>query len=442
MTYLLALGFGTTVSMWVIGYISRIPPVWMPSSVLLGLLLACLLGGGIVAGYSTGRGWKAGTQVGALASLLNMLVLGSLLSGPGANHVVASALWWIPGSLAAGAALGGIGGFVGERLAGGVVDGAGRNWTGGFAIVAASATFCLLVVGGIVTSERAGLSVIDWPNSYGYNMFLYPLSRMTGGVYFEHAHRLFGSLVGLTTLALAIHLWRVDRRSGIRRLGLVALGLVVFQGILGGLRVTGHFTMSDSPEETRPSTLLAIIHGATGQVFFATMVVLAAVTTRTWRSDRRPTANAGTADRNLSAALVGAILLQIVLGAILRQLSRGLLIHVTMAVFVVILGVATGVRAAALRHGQPILERLGRAVLWILTTQVLLGILALMARLMSPEGEVTTVGVILRTAHQAMGAILLGSSVLLAAWSRRLLEVGLVPAEQGDRIARSASPAS
>jgi cytochrome c oxidase assembly protein subunit 15 len=64
-------------------------------------------------------------------------------------------------------------------------------WTSAFAWVTATATFFLLAIGGIVTAQEAGLAVVDWPNSFGYNMFLYPLSRMTGGIYFEHAHRLF-----------------------------------------------------------------------------------------------------------------------------------------------------------------------------------------------------------------------------------------------------------
>ena len=68
---------------------------------------------------------------------------------------------------------------------------------------AVMATLFLLIAGGLVTSAREGLAVVDWPNSFGYNMFLYPPSRMTGGIYYERAHRLFGSLVGLTVLVLA-----------------------------------------------------------------------------------------------------------------------------------------------------------------------------------------------------------------------------------------------
>src|SRR5690606_27610269 len=95
------------------------------------------------------------------------------------------------------------------------------NWTGIFAITAASATYILLFAGGILTSERAGMAVPDWPNSFGTNMFLFPLERMTGGIYYEHAHRLLGTLVGLISIFLAFHLALVDRRRPVKALGFI-----------------------------------------------------------------------------------------------------------------------------------------------------------------------------------------------------------------------------
>ena len=109
-------------------------------------------------------------------------------------------------------------------------------------------------------------AVVDWPNTEGYNMFLYPLARMTGGVYLEHAHRLLGSLVGFTTLMLAVHVQITERRGALKALAWTALGFVVVQGILGGLRVTGHFTLSTRPADTDPKVVLAAIHGVFGQV--------------------------------------------------------------------------------------------------------------------------------------------------------------------------------
>jgi heme a synthase len=431
MTYVLALGFGTSALMWVLGYVSRIPPVWMPSSLLLILLLACLFLGGTLAGRYTGSGWNAGMRVGIVSSILNMLILGSLLGGSEANHIVPSAVWWIPGSVLAGAFLGAAGGVWGgtrrARAAHPDAVGAGPeavDWTGVFAGVAAATTFCLIVVGGIVTSRRAGLSVVDWPNSYGYSMFLYPLSRMTGAVYYEHAHRLFGSLVGLTTLVLAIHLWRSEPRPWVRHFAGAALVLVVLQGLLGGLRVTGRFTMSSSPADTSPSTALAVIHGITGQLYFSCMLALAAFTSRPWKSNRiaTPTPGAST-DRGLTALMLVLLMIQLILGAILRHESRGLLVHITAAVIVLVLGVATGARAAALKRGQPILESVGRLFLWVLGLQMFLGVCALMARILAGgAAEPPVYKVVITTAHQANGAVLLGSAVLLALWTRRLLQ--------------------
>ncbi len=422
-SYILTFGFGTTVAMWAIGYVSRIPPVWIPSSLLLFLLLLCLIGGGFLAGSMTGRGVKAGLSCGALASALNLLVLGSLLGGSSANHLVPSALWWVPGSVAVGAVLGAAGGLLGAARRGPAVR-TSADWTAGFAAVAAAATLVLVAIGGVVTSEDAGLSVVDWPTSFGYNMFLYPLSRMTGGVYFEHAHRLFGSLVGLTTLVLAIHLWRVERRPRVRYFALGALVLVMIQGLLGGLRVTGHFTTSTSPADTRPSLALAVVHGVTGQLFFGALVALSAFTSATWISRRAATrGGSASTDQGISAVLVGALILQLIAGAILRHTDRGLIAHVSIAVFVTVLVVTAGTRATWLHRGQPILERLGRTLLVLVSLQIVLGILSLVAR--GPEGADASHGffrVLVTTAHQVNGGLLLAAAVLLLAWNHRLLE--------------------
>lgn len=417
---ILAVGFGTTAAMWVAGYVSRLPGVELAPAVVGPVLLALLLVGGAVAGWLGSHGWRGGARAGALASLLNLLVLGSLLAAQEPNRLRPSALLWLPGSVLLGAGLGALGGALGGRLR--RAPRPGPSWTGAFAAVAAATTLALLAVGGLVTSHRAGLAVVDWPNSFGYNMFLYPLSRMTGGIYLEHAHRLFGSLVGLTTVVLAIHLWVVDRRRNVRWLGIAAVVMVSVQGLLGGLRVTGTLTLSTDAAAMAPSTRLAMVHGVLGQLFFATLVGLAVLTSSTWKGgDRSSSSPASGADRLLGAGLVAAVAIQLVLGALQRHLATGLVVHITMAAAVVVLALVAGARLWGLYpHSRP-LVRWGRALIAAVTVQVLLGLAALVA-VGGLDAEAPRAGwrALVTTLHQTTGAIVLGTVVVTALLVHRL----------------------
>src|SRR5437588_9446171 len=112
------------------------------------------------------------------------------------------------------------------------------TWLNRFAWLTAVATLFLICSGGMVTSKGVGLAVPDWPTSFGYNMFLFPVSQWVGGIFFEHVHRLIASTVGLLTLILATWIWWADGRRWVRALGLAAVAAVILQGVLGGLRVT------------------------------------------------------------------------------------------------------------------------------------------------------------------------------------------------------------
>src|SRR5437763_458363 len=107
-----------------------------------------------------------------------------------------------------------------------------------FAWFTAFATLLLVCSGGMVTSKNVGLAVPDWPTTFGYNMFMFPVSKWIGGIFFEHTHRLIASSVGLLTLTLAVWIWRTENRQSLRNLALIAVAAVILQGILGGLRVT------------------------------------------------------------------------------------------------------------------------------------------------------------------------------------------------------------
>ncbi len=145
------------------------------------------------------------------------------------------------------------------------------TWLNRFAWFTAFATLLLICSGGMVTSKGVGLAVPDWPTTFGYNMFLFPVSKWIGGVLFEHTHRLIASTVGFLTIVLAIWLWRVEDRQAVKTLGLVAVAAVILQGILGGLRVT---MLKDQ---------IGIFHACLAQAFFGLIVLIAIVTTNFWR---------------------------------------------------------------------------------------------------------------------------------------------------------------
>src|SRR2546421_7666013 len=147
-----------------------------------------------------------------------------------------------------------------------------RTWLNRFAWLTCFATVLLICSGGMVTSKNVGLAVPDWPTTFGYNMFLFPVSKWVGGILFEHTHRLMGSLVGFLTIILAVWLWLREDRRWLRNLGVIAVVGVILQGILGGLRVT---MMKDQ---------IGIFHACVAQAFLGLLVFIALATTKFWRS--------------------------------------------------------------------------------------------------------------------------------------------------------------
>jgi len=145
-----------------------------------------------------------------------------------------------------------------------------HKWLNRFTWFASFATLLLICSGGMVTSKGVGLAVPDWPTTFGYNMFLFPVSKWVGGIFFEHTHRLIASTVGLLTIILAIWIWRSDRRRWIRNLGFAALGAVILQGVLGGLRVT------------MLKAELGIFHALLAQAFLGMLIVIVLATSRLW----------------------------------------------------------------------------------------------------------------------------------------------------------------
>ena len=253
-------------------------------------------------------------------------------------------------------------------------------WLSRFAKLLVAATFCLIFLGGMVTSVNAGLSVPDWPTSYGYNMFTFPITRWVGGIFFEHTHRLLASCVGLMTTVLVAWIWR-NRWA-------VPAALVVCAVATGAVAMSlGHVAALAGPEHkltrglivmhvniwsfaaafvvmlltterdrwrygkswlqwlgfgafllvcvqgtlgglrvTQVSIVLAMIHACTAQAFLCLTVVMAAALSPAWDEGMGlggAVRGAGVV-KGMADILVGAVYCQLMIGAVVRHLHAGL----------------------------------------------------------------------------------------------------------------------
>jgi len=389
--------------------------------------LACVLFGGFMAGRFA-PGQASGLSVGLVSATINMMVLGAFLRDEQGGSPVRPAAYVI-GLFAASALLGSIG----ERI--GSARSSARRLPPPvtlMGIVATANILVMIVIGGLVTGYEAGLAVPDWPNSFGHNMLLYPVSEMKGGIFYEHAHRLFGMLVGATVLAYATTVWRSGASKYARIAVTVLLALVVTQGILGGLRVTGTVTSSMNAADLSPSILLAIVHGMLGQFVFTLALISAFMVSGAW-ARVRVVVQGVSAMRLLSAFALLAVTTQLFLGAAMRHLQIpptgidgaqlpkwALHGHVTVAVIAFTLVLLAGMRCGRAVEAPP-LRRVGKAALHTVGLQVALGIAALVAVLMRRGEAVPIWEVATTTAHQALGAVLLAEVATMAVLARRTI---------------------
>lgn len=186
-----------------------------------------------------------------------------------------------------------------------------------FALFTAFSTFCLIIAGGLVTSTQSGLAVPDWPLSYGQVM-----PPMVGGIFYEHTHRLIATFVGMLTIVLAVWLWRKDERRWMKILGVVALGTVILQGLLGGLTVL--FLLP---------TPISVSHATLAQTYFCLIVAITLFTSRWWHetdtSSLLVTGHQASSVRlrsflTLTALTTLAVYIQLILGALMRHTHSGL----------------------------------------------------------------------------------------------------------------------
>ena len=257
-----------------------------------------------------------------------------------------------------------------------------------FALCTAIATFVLLIAGGLVTSTGSGLAVPDWPLSYGT---WFP--PMVGGILYEHGHRMVAAVVGLMILALDLWLKRTEPRRWVQHLGDSALAGVILQALLGGATVL----LMLPPQ-------ISIAHAVLGPAVFCLVVCLAWCTQPAWSAaplchdDRlRPL-------RGFGVAMALLVCIQFFLGAIIRHTGHAVFIHIIGALVVGLVAGAFASRAAPLRLHAPTVCRDAMRLLAMIIVQLVLGASVFMNR--------GSVG--LRTAHVALGALVLAQAVILA----------------------------
>lgn len=272
-----------------------------------------------------------------------------------------------------------------------------------FAWLLAGLTFLLIVAGASVTSHRAGLAVPDWPTTYGQFMFSFPMSKWVGNIFYEHGHRLIASTVGMLTIVLALWLVRAEPRRWVRRLGISALAVVIAQGVLGGLTVK---FMLPPP--------ISIAHASLAEAFFCIVVTLAIVTSEKWMQPTQAVqVPEGRLIRRFALASTVAIYIQIILGATIRHADIGLFAHI-LGAFVVLGCVIATVFVMQFTVKQKGLVRHAIWLLGLIVAQMALGLTTLMVRVpKSAEGQLSTIQVLVPTAHLALGALILATSLAL-----------------------------
>jgi len=292
-----------------------------------------------------------------------------------------------------------------------------------FSKLVVAATILLLLAGSLVTSTGSGLSVPDWPTTYGQNMFTFPPSKWVGGIFYEHGHRLIASTVGFLTIILAAWLWVAEPRRWMKWLGVAALGSVILQGVLGGLTVLFFFP-----------TTISSAHAGLAEIFFCMTVAIALFTSPTWLAERNafddPTL------RRVATATTIAIYAQIIVGAVMRHSDAGLAIpdfpwmfghvipdhwdakiaihfaHRLGALIVVLSVIATSAHVWYHHRDRPELTRPATLIVVLVMAQVTLGALTVLSRR----------DVWINSVHLVCGALVLATSIVvtLRTWHVRI----------------------
>jgi cytochrome c oxidase assembly protein subunit 15 len=460
-------GFALALTVWVAWLLTHLP--WMSEA--FGITerhaVPTILAAWFIASFLLGRGVGlkraplVGLIAGVVSALVGLLILGSRLTEIPAESAAASAdplvrSQFVPnaglialGFLGLGAIIGTIGAFAGSltRPAGPRTE---PNWLGRMGIITLLAAAPLLFVGGLVTSTNSGMAVPDWPGTYGSNMFLYPLGprfaalegkQPYADIFLEHSHRLLGALLGLNAMVLMIWTLLKEPRRWVKVWAVATFLLICFQGAIGGLRV-----LEGSLDLEQDNVWLSAFHGVSAQVTFAAIVSLAMYLSSTYQSlnvtssdaTQPPVHDKTRILKAMSTGAMHALWPQLVFGAMYRHAGSAHALYTHMAFAFVVTGLAivagmiaigdstTNTGAAAVASpakpsanssARRWLALLGYAIVLCVGLQFILG----WAAFATHSGrEAASIGeALVRTAHQANGAALLGLTTALALLARQ-----------------------
>ena len=291
-------------------------------------------------------------------------------------------------------------------------------WLNRFAIFVSAFTVFLLLAGAFVTSTGSGLAVPDWPLSFGK---FFP--EMTGGVFYEHGHRMVAGATAIFTFILCYLIQTKEPRGWVRKLSLASVVVVITQALLGGMTVL--FKLPPA---------ISISHACLAQIFFSISIVVALSTTRYWQEEPKGwTRTDGVAFTPLCLTLNALFFLQLVMGATMRHKKAGLAIpdfplvfgglvppefsfpvaihygHRVGAVLVSLASVLLVMRLFKKQANQLVIIAVGGVLLTLLSIQWLLGALIIWLKRPIP----------ITSSHLVVGALCLGTSVALTALVRR-----------------------
>ncbi|MBL0869489.1 MAG: COX15/CtaA family protein [Phycisphaerales bacterium] len=459
---MLAVALATVVTMWTAWVLTHVPLWgWTASPEITGPVLISIMAVALTLGLSrvpASKGLVVGLGAGVITSAINLLALGSMLTeptgsastltsaAPGAEGLKPNAALMAGGFLALGAVVGAVAGLVGSAIARkrSTKVYAPSVWLGRIALIASLSIIPMLTLGGMVTSTASGLAVPDWPGTYGANMFLYPISLMAqdARVFLEHSHRLYGAMLGVITILMTLYTFVATKNKpdakGIRLMACTVLGLVIIQGIMGGIRVRYGFN-----DGSKAGQYFAFLHGVLAQFYFAASVLMSTWALSRSRQERGIVGGvAPTSDevpmkalktlRTLMMVLVGAVVIQLLFGALYRhtRAPHPLWSHVGFSIVVVVMAMAGGALLTKNAGSSRGFMRVGKSLFHTVGLQFVLGWVAfflidwtknkveipkaqeIVANQVADLSRGDAVSGLVRTIHQVNGAVLLALAVL------------------------------